>query len=94
MAAVASTSASSSSALVTVLSDSSFADQVLDVAHFLSRSKPEAERSNYVSGWTSKAESGNDAPENIVEELVKEVKGLGEGNDRGELDDRVSIVNS
>lgn len=74
-----------SASLVTVLSDSSFTDQVVDVAAFLSRSRPEAERAAYVESWSTKAtEAESDQPkrDQITAALVDDVQSLGEGNDR------------
>lgn len=75
--------------LITVLSDSSFADQVLDVAAFLSRSRPEAERTEYIESWSQRAAgeegtSSGASRDAIIEGLVGQFKGLGEGQDRGE----------
>lgn len=70
-----------------VLSDSSLADQTLDVAALVSRSKPEAERSQYIEAWNLKAsEAGEDQAkrDQVVEALVAEVKTLGEGSEKGE----------
>lgn len=84
--AMSSAPSSSRATLVNVLSDSSLPDQVLDVAAFLSRSKPEAERSDYINSWSSKATAAaedSSKADAVVEELCGEFKGLGEGLDRG-----------
>ncbi|CAO1634698.1 unnamed protein product [Sympodiomycopsis kandeliae] len=71
--------------LVTVLADSSFPEQIVDVAAFVSRSKPEAERSSHIEGWSSKAtEAESDATKKdaIITGLVGELTALGDGNER------------
>lgn len=70
---------------MTVLSDSAFQDQVTDVAAFLSRSKPEAERTQYIESWSSKASGEASDRDAVTQELFAEVKGLGDGLERGEL---------
>jgi ABC-type sulfate transport system substrate-binding protein len=70
-----------------VLSDSSLADQALDIAALVSRSKPEAERSDYINSWSTKAaEAAEDQAkrDEVVQALVAEVKTLGDGTERGE----------
>ncbi|CAO1622844.1 unnamed protein product [Parajaminaea phylloscopi] len=78
----ASTSTSHVPSLVAVLADSSFSDQVVDVATFLSRSKPEQERSGFTESWLAKASSEDVSKDAVTEELFAEVKGLGEGLER------------
>lgn len=75
-----------SGSLVTVLSDSSFTDQVVDVAAFVSRSKPEGERSEYINSWSARATEAESSQQQdeITKGLVGEVKTLGAGNERGE----------
>lgn len=80
-------SAPSSSALVAVLSESTFTEQVVDIAALLSRSQPEAQRAEYIQQWSARAgeaEADEAKKAQVVESLVGELKGLGEGTDRGE----------
>ncbi|PWN18496.1 hypothetical protein BCV69DRAFT_285126 [Microstroma glucosiphilum] len=68
-----------------VLSDSSLADQALDIAALVSRSKPEAERSDYINSWSTRAaEAGEDQAkrDEVVQALAAEVKTLGDGTER------------
>lgn len=79
-ASAAAASSSYTPALVTVLADASFLDQIVDVATFLSRSKPEEKRPQYVESWSAKA--SGDAADAVTEALFAEFKSLGDGLDR------------
>lgn len=61
--------------------------QILDLAAFLSRSLPEAERDDFIAPLRDDAVAADEdaaAQSAIVERVVGSVKGLGEGSDRGE----------
>lgn len=82
--------------LVTVLAEGSFEEQIVEASAFLSRSQPEASRNDFISRFqqlaldaepaSTDAEAAPSSDEakkqQTVQQLVSEVKSLGEGTDR------------
>ncbi|EPQ28418.1 uncharacterized protein PFL1_04245 [Pseudozyma flocculosa PF-1] len=96
-----------SSDLVTVLADGSFEDQIVECSAFLSRSHPEASRSEFIANFQKKAAEAEPQPteegaqaaadpvkkQEVVKSLVAEVKSLGEGSDR-EMEGVFNLISS
>ena len=86
---------SSHDSLVVAIIDAPFEEQLTEVAAYFSRSRPEAERNDFILSFRPKAaatqeegaapvETPVDERRALVERLLSDVKDIGEGSEKGE----------